>query len=173
VRDPHLLVFDQKLFVYSGAWLVDPADPRSMDMNDHLGFCAWSEDGVNWHGPRMLEGTHGFYIWRAAAHGDMAYLNGRRVHNYASIPDSATQAEQTESWLLQSRDGFNWLPAGLIQPHFGDETALLFEADGSPAPDVVRRKSAGQSHPMRSGRELTWIVMSVVRCLPSGAKTIW
>ena len=131
VRDPHLLVFDQKLFVYSGAWLVDPADPRFMDMNDHLGFCAWSEDGVNWHGPRMLEGTHGFYIWRAAAHGDMAYLNGRRVHNYASIPDSATQAEQTESWLLQSRDGFNWLPAGLIQPHFGDETALLFEADGS------------------------------------------
>lgn len=131
VRDPHFLVFDQKIFVYSGAWLVDPNDPRAMDMNDHLGFCVWSEDGLNWHGPRMLEGTHGHYIWRAATNGEFAYLIGRRVHHFAAIADSAQEQEATESWLLQSRDGFNWLPAGLIQPNYGDETALLFEPDGS------------------------------------------
>jgi hypothetical protein len=131
VRDPHFLVFDQKLFVYTGAWLVDPNDPKYLDMNDHLGFCAWSEDGTDWHGPRLLEGTHGHYIWRAAAHGESAYLIGRRVHNFAAVADKTTEPEETESWLLQSRDGFNWLPAGLIQPRFGDETAVLFEADGS------------------------------------------
>lgn len=131
VRDPHLLVFNQKLFVFTGAWLVDPDDPNALDMNDHLGFCAWSEDGANWHGPRLLEGTHGHYIWRAAACGDSAYLIGRRVRNFASIPDRVQEQEETESWLLQSRDGFNWLPAGRIQPNYGDETALLFEADGS------------------------------------------
>lgn len=131
VRDPHLLVFNQKLFVFTGAWLVDPDNPNALDMNDHLGFCAWSEDGTNWHGPRLLEGTHGHYIWRAAAYGDSAYLIGRRVRNFASIPDRVLEQEETESWLLQSRDGFNWLPAGRIQPNYGDETALLFEADGS------------------------------------------
>lgn len=131
VRDPHFLIFAGKLFVYSGAWLVDPSDSHAMDMNDHLGFCAWSEDGVTWHGPQLLEGTHGFYIWRAGAYEGKAYLNGRRIRNYAAVPDRAAEDALTESWLLQSDDGFNWLPAGLIQPEYGDETAFLFKADGS------------------------------------------
>ncbi len=77
VRDPHLLVFNGKLCVYSGAWLV-AEDDRPRDCNDHLGFGAWTEDGDSWHGPRMLEGTYGHYVWRAAAHGGTAYLCGRR-----------------------------------------------------------------------------------------------
>ena len=36
-----------------------------------------------------------------------------------------------ESWLLYSPDGFTFAPLGLIQPSLGDETALLFEEDGS------------------------------------------
>jgi hypothetical protein len=55
VRDPHLLEFDDKLFVYSGAWLVT-ADDRPRDLNDHLGFAAWTADGAQWHGPRMAGG---------------------------------------------------------------------------------------------------------------------
>ena len=82
VRDPHLLVFNDKLFVYTGAWWVNPDNADDRDVNDHLGFCAWSEDGANWHGPRMLDGTHGHYIWRAAAHGATAYLIGRRIRNF-------------------------------------------------------------------------------------------
>ncbi len=46
-------------------------------MNKHLGFAAWSDDGTTWKSPVMLEGTFGFYIWRAAAFGDKAYLCGR------------------------------------------------------------------------------------------------
>lgn len=130
VRDPHFLVFDGTLFVYSGAWLVDPSNPRAMDMNDHLGFCAWSSDGVSWQGPRMVEGTHGFYIWRAATTAGKAYLLGRRVQGFAQIPDRTEEAELTESWLLRSDDGFSFLPHGLIQPRRGNETAFLFTEDG-------------------------------------------
>lgn len=86
VRDPHFLVFDNKLFVYSGAWWVNPADPSERDVNDHLGFCVWSEDGQTWYGPRILDGTHGYYIWRAAVHNGIAYLNGRRMRNFDVVP---------------------------------------------------------------------------------------
>ena len=129
VRDPHFLVFNDKLFVYTGAWWVTPGDAEDRDVNDHLGFCAWTEDGQNWHGPRMLDGTHGHYIWRAAALDGTAYLNGRRIRNFDVLARRDEPPEWMESWLLQSVDGFTWTPLSLIQPAHGDETALLFEND--------------------------------------------
>ena len=47
-RDPHFLVFRDKLFVYTGTWYSGPtALSRSdYDLNKHLGYAAWSEDGV-------------------------------------------------------------------------------------------------------------------------------
>lgn len=130
VRDPHFMQLGDRLFVYSGTWLVDPADPHNTDMSEQLGFCAWSDDGVEWHGPRVLEGTHGYYIWRAKAHNGVGYLNGRRLQQGATSKQSG-EDRLIESWLLQSRDGFTWTPLGMIQPINGDETAFLFEADGS------------------------------------------
>ena len=130
VRDPHLLVFNDKLFVYTGAWWVNPDSADDRDVNDHLGFCAWSEDGANWRGPRMLDGTHGHYIWRAAAHGETAYLIGRRIRNFDVLDRRDEPPDWMESWLLHSADGFTWTPLSLIQPAYGDETALLFENDG-------------------------------------------
>ena len=127
VRDPHFLVFNEKLFVYSGAWWVTPGNAHDRDVNDHLGFCAWSKDGVNWRGPRMLDGTHGHYIWRAATHGGKAYLNGRRIRNFEVLERRDEPPEWMESWLLHSTDGFAWTPLSLIQPAYGDETALLFD----------------------------------------------
>ena len=127
VRDPHLLVFNDKLFVFTGAWWVNADDSADRDVNDHLGFCAWSDDGINWHGPRMLDGTHGHYIWRAAASGDTAYLNGRRIRNFEVLARRDEPPQWMESWLLQSTDGFAWTPLSQIQPAYGDETALLFE----------------------------------------------
>lgn len=129
VRDPHFLVFKDKLFVYTGAWWVTPGDAEDRDVNDHLGFCAWTEDGKNWHGPRMLDGTHGHYIWRAAAHDGTAYLNGRRIRNFDVLARRDEPPESMESWLLHSADGFTWSPLSLIQPAYGDETALLFLND--------------------------------------------
>ncbi len=131
VRDPHFLIFQGKLMVYTGTWWVDTTDAKERDVNDHLGFCAWSEDGRTWEGPRMLDGTHGYYIWRAATRDGVAYLNGRRIRNFDVVPRRAEPAEYMESWLLHSRDGFTWAPLGLIKPSRGDETALLFEDDGS------------------------------------------
>lgn len=131
VRDPHFLVFQGNLMVYTGTWWVDPTEAKERDVNDHLGFCAWSEDGRAWHGPRLLDGTHGYYIWRTATRNGDAYLNGRRIRNFEVVPGRAEPAEYMESWLLHSPDGFTWSPLGLIQPAYGDETALLFEEDGT------------------------------------------
>lgn len=131
VRDPHFMILNGRLFVYSGTWLVDPADSHNTDMSEQLGFCVWSDDGSEWHGPRALDGTHGYYIWRAKSYDGTGYLNGRCVKDAAKVKDRAEEDRLMESWLLQSRDGFSWTPLGLIQPLNGDETAFLFEPDGS------------------------------------------
>lgn len=130
VRDPHFLVFQDKLFVYTGTWLVYPGEPHRLEPNEHQGYCAWSSNGTTWHGPQQCEGTHGYYIWRAATYGGGAYLNGRRTKDFMVVPDRKADDALQESWLLQSTDGIHWQPLGLIQPAYGDETALLFTAEG-------------------------------------------
>ncbi len=129
LRDPHFLVFKNRLFVYSGAWLVPPPDsPRTL--NDHLGFAAYSDDGQSWHGPQVLEGTYGHYIWRAAAHNDTAYLCGRRRKGYAPGEAEKTDRTQIESALLSSDDGLVWKYSGLFVEEYGDETAFFFQEGG-------------------------------------------
>jgi len=129
-RDPHFLVFQDRLIVYTGTWLVATSD-GSRDLNDHLGYAAWSEDGANWRGPQWLEGTYGHYIWRAAAHGDKAYLCGRRTREFVPQHMAADASKQRESALLESEDGLVWRTVGLFEDEYGDETAFLFEEDGS------------------------------------------
>ncbi len=126
-RDPHFLSFGDTLFVYTGTWLCGD----SPDINDHLGYCAWTSDGRSWRGPRMLEGTYGHYIWRAAAFGNKAYLCGRRKRDFARTDDSGDGTRVTESAMLRSDDGFVWSHAALFQELYGDETAFLFEDDGA------------------------------------------
>ena len=79
-RDPHFLVFQDRLFVYTGTWYSGKTTiaPADYDMNLQLGYAVWSDDGQAWHGPTMLEGTFGHYVWRAATDGKHAYLCGRR-----------------------------------------------------------------------------------------------
>ncbi|MEZ4835114.1 MAG: sialidase family protein [Caldilineaceae bacterium] len=131
VRDPHFAVLKDRIFVYTGTWWVEPGDSSERDINDHLGYCASSEDGVTWQGPTLLNGTHGHYIWRAGTHDGVAYLNGRRLRNFDVIEDREEAFEAMESWLMASEDGVNWTPLGLMQPAYGDETAFVFEDDGS------------------------------------------
>jgi len=129
VRDPHFLIFDDRLFVYSGTWLCPPeGNPR--DMNDHLGYAACTDDGASWDGPTMLEGTYGHYIWRAAAFDGRAYLCGRRRRGFAPGQDE-NRRELIQAAMLSSEDGLNWRHAGLFADGYGDETAFLFEPDGS------------------------------------------
>jgi hypothetical protein len=128
VRDPHFLVFEERLFVYTGTWYCGATSPRERDLNQHLGFAVWTDDGVNWHGPRMLEGTYGHYVWRAATFGGKAWLCGRRKRLFAEAPESDRGLR--ESVMLESDDGLIWKTCSLFQETQGDETAFLFESDG-------------------------------------------
>ena len=131
VRDAHFLVFNDMLFVYTGTWLCDPANPGKRDINDHLGYCVWSADGQSWEGPRFSEGTYGHYIWRAATYGGKAYMCGRRKREFAHSESGAGGVEIMEAALLESDDGFVWKTHSLFAETHGNETAFLFEDDGS------------------------------------------
>lgn len=126
-RDPHFLVFRDKLFVYTGTAHVGPEGKRHTDWNAHYGYATWTENGTSWAKPHALEGTYGHYIWRAAAHGGKAYLCARRWREHQPGRDRSTM----EAALLESEDGLRWRFAGLIQETEGNETALWFEPDGT------------------------------------------
>lgn len=130
-RDPHFLVFRDKLFVYTGTWHSGKTTlPREeYDLNKHLGYAAWTEDGSTWHSPILLEGTFGHYIWRAAACGDKAYLCGRRKPHFEVT--ARGEPRNVESLMLESDDGLIWRKRAVFQETAGDETAFLFEPDGS------------------------------------------
>lgn len=130
-RDPHFLVFHDRLFVYTGTWWSGPTTlPREdYDMNRHLGFTAWSDDGATWSSPVMLEGTFGHYIWRAASSGDKAFLCGRRKPGFEIGPKG--EGEKVQSLMLESDDGLVWKKRAYFAESAGDETAFLFENDGS------------------------------------------
>ncbi len=131
VRDPHFLIFKDKLFVLAGTWLVDPDDSHHVDMNEQEGYAVWSEDGETWRGPQMLEGTHGYFIWRAGACGDTAYTIGRCIHAFQPVADREEMHDKQEAWLLKSSDGLTWEPAVMMQSTHGDEIAFIFEPDDS------------------------------------------
>ena len=131
VRDPHFLIFQNKLYVYAGTWYCGDTSPKLFDMNQHLGYATRSVDGAHWEAPHMLEGTYGHYIWRAAAHAGKAYLCGRRKREFIETATRLERDAAVESALLESPDGFVFRPAGFFQETYGNETAFLFEHDGS------------------------------------------
>lgn len=148
-RDPHFLKFKGKLFVYTGTWYCgDQTEPGKYNLNQHLGYAVWSKDGRKWHGPKMLEGTYGHYIWRAAAFSGKAYLCGRRKHEFAELAPGTNADPITESAMLESDDGLIWKKVALFQQHNGDETAFLFEPDGSVL--AVARRGRGNAELCRS-----------------------
>ena len=126
-RDPHFLIFKDRLFVYTGAAYVGKERIRGTEWNAHYGYATWSMDGTTWAKAVPLEGTYGHYIWRAAAFGDRAYLVGRRWQGHLPASGRATM----QSALLESDDGLRWRFRSLIQETDGNETALLFEPDGT------------------------------------------
>jgi hypothetical protein len=147
-RDPHFLVFKERLFIYTGTWWSGTGNlPREKrDMNEHLGYAIVSDDGAKWSEPIMLEGTYGHYIWRAAAHGDKAYLCGRRKTNF----NTGAQGEGSgiQSAMLESDDGLIWKKRALFTENGGNETAFLFERDGAVL--AVDRHSSKHSLLIRS-----------------------
>ncbi len=129
-RDPHFLVFLNRLFVYTGTWYSGPSPlkPEDYDLNQHLGFGAWSDDGEMWKSPVMLEGTFGHYIWRAASFDGKAYLCARRKPGFEIGPRG--EGEKIQSLMLESDDGLVWKKRAIFRETAGDETAFLFQSDG-------------------------------------------
>jgi hypothetical protein len=128
-RDPHFLAFRGRLFVYTGTWLC-PEGWTAYDINDHLGYGAWTDDGVTWNGPRALEGTYGHYVWRAAAHGDRAYLCARRKRDFAHNEPGCEGGAGTAAAMLESEDGLIWRYRAAFTESWGDETAFVFDPEG-------------------------------------------
>lgn len=130
-RDPHFLIFRNRLFLYTGTWYSGATTlPRDQyDLNQHLGYAAWSDDGTSWNSPVLLDGTFGHYVWRAAAFGDRAYLCGRRKLGFEVT--ARGEGEKVEALLLESEDGLIWRKRAVFAEEAGDETAFLFEPDGS------------------------------------------
>ena len=130
-RDPHFLVFKEKLFVYTGTWYSgETTIPiKDYDLNLHLGFAVVTQDGNDWEGPIMLEGTFGHYVWKANQYGGKAYLCGRRKHQFDVRPRG--EGPNVESAMLQSEDGLSWKKIALFQETRGDETAFQFTSQGN------------------------------------------
>lgn len=130
-RDPHFLVFQNKLFVYTGTWYSGQSTipVKDYDLNLHLGYAVHTADGDQWSDPQMLEGTFGHYIWKANEFGGKAYLCGRRKHLFDVRPRG--EGPDVESAMLESDDGLIWRTKGLFQETRGDETAFQFLSNGS------------------------------------------
>jgi hypothetical protein len=143
VRDPHLQVFRERLFVYTGTWYCGDSSPAKWDMNQHLGYAVSSMDGKTWSKPRLLEGTYGHYIWRTASHDGKIYMCGRRKRNFAEVSTRAQLDQVVRSMILVSDDGFRFTPIGSFQDEYGDETALLFEENGDMF--AVSRRRGGRT----------------------------
>lgn len=126
-RDPHFLIFKDRLFLYTGTWYDSP--DKQYDLNEHLGYAVWSSDGKRWSRPIPLEGTFGHYIWKASTFDGKAFLCGRRKTHFRVGPKG--EGKDVESAMLESNDGLIWRHRTLFQETTGDETAFLFEPDGS------------------------------------------
>ncbi|MEQ9408880.1 MAG: sialidase family protein [Fuerstiella sp.] len=130
-RDPHFLVFKDKLFIFTGTWYSGEGElPRAdYDINKHLGFAVCTKDGETWSPPQQMEGTYGHYIWRAVTDGNTAWLCGRRKRGYSEAESGAGGAAILEGALLESTDGLNWKFRSLFQPQKGNETAFQILPD--------------------------------------------
>lgn len=147
-RDPHFLVFKERLFVYTGTWYSGKTTLKREDytLNKHLGYAAWSADGKNWNSPVMLEGTFGHYIWRAETFGDKAFLCGRRMREFTQ--QNREDRSLIESAMLESDDGLVWRTRALFQETYGDETTFRFEPDGSVI--AIGRRGGGNAQLCKS-----------------------
>lgn len=130
VRDPHFVVFQGKLLVYTGTWYCGDTAPETRDLNEMVGYVSGTADGRNWEAPQVVEGSYGHYIWRGAVWGERVWLCARRKREFVKGLDGRATAPLVEAVLLESADGVRFRMAGLAQEEYGDETAYHFEPDG-------------------------------------------
>ncbi len=125
-RDPHLLVFNNTLFVYSSASCCGDMD-QELVFRENTGFAGWTTDARNWEGPQELIGTYGSFIWRAASYQNRAFLAARHL----ALGEFEGAPPVFESTLMVSEDGLGWKPISKVQKTMGSEIAFLFEENGA------------------------------------------
>ncbi len=117
-RDPHLIVFRDRLHLYFGSVIRIGDEPR---------FSAWLTllgEGGAWSSPaRVIEG---WFVWQPVVQADRLYLSGYRC---ISPPGTAYAQTVHEASLFASDDGERWNHVGVITEH-ANETALVFQPDG-------------------------------------------
>jgi len=145
-RDPHLVVFKGKLILYTAAWRAD----ISPDITDMVGFAVSTTDGKTWTRPVECPGTKGYYIWRAATNpaNGRVFLTGRRRKNFAKGSAEAPE-HLIEAAVLTSEDGLSFEFFGCATTSYGDETAIMFEEDGTMLA-LVRGAGDGASYVARA-----------------------
>ncbi|MFO1063751.1 MAG: hypothetical protein U0892_07790 [Pirellulales bacterium] len=172
-RDPHFLIFKDRLFVLSGTWYSGDSTlaREDYDLNKHLGYAAWTDDGKNWNSPVMLEGTFGHYIWRAASYGSKAYMCGRRKPQFEV--KARGEGKVVESLMLESDDGLIWRTCSVLQPIAGDETAFMFDSDGT-ATALARHGEGKEAFLLRSQAPYqTWQRTDLDRSIGGPLLTKW
>lgn len=169
-RDPHFLIFKNRLRVLTGTWYCGESSPKAYDMNQQLGYGVESEDGRAWTEPVMLEGTFGHYIWRAAAYDGVAYLCGRRKSEFHA--GSRQDRSRLKSIMLESDDGYRWTPIARFQETWGDETAFVFD-DAGKVTAVCRRGSEHAELATSSPPYTTWQRSSLQRYIGGPLLVQW
>jgi hypothetical protein len=124
VRDPHLLVFGNRLWIFTGTWLCN----GRKDLAEHQGYGTSTADGLQWEKPFALEGTYGWFVWRAVAFEGRVYLTAC-TRRHVDVPGTPGRAEGS-TILFQSEDCRHWHRASVIETHRGNENAFGFESDG-------------------------------------------
>ena len=130
-RDPHFAQLNGSLFVYTGTWYCGPNKPKIRNINQMVGYGVKTTDGTKWSATFILEGTYGHYVWRTATYKNQIYMCGRRTRDFAEVTNLQDRAKLLQSQILASEDGKRFVPVGTFQEKDGDETAFMFDDDGS------------------------------------------
>jgi hypothetical protein len=135
LREPRLLSYRGKLFLYFGVLGTDPLDfqPQGMMVSEYLGPERWTE-------PEWFYGE-GFMPWRTKVVDGvpylLAYVGGENIYDVNGEPIRV-------HWLT-TRDGYDWTPVVPGQPVVieggASETDFVFLRDGTLI--AVSRNEAG------------------------------
>lgn len=123
VREPRLLAFKGKLFLYffqAGDSFYEFI-PKSMYATERLGFAQWTE-------PRPFY-EPGYVPWRARARGDTAYMSVYFGQGLYNIFRPAGEVR-----LLVSTDGYDWRPISdepQVAGEGAEEADFDFDEDGN------------------------------------------
>ncbi len=129
-RDIHFFVLNDRLFACFSSWVPSDKPYGYHQWAGLQGFAIHTDDGEHWSPAIPLEGTAKHFIWRCATHAGKAYLCGRRINEQATA-NHPQQQVVVESAMMESDDGLTWSTIGLFQEEKGNETAFVFEDDGS------------------------------------------